>query len=165
MSEQKQAAAPQTVTLSKEQFDALIGRVQSLEEKSKGGIETAALRIGKNFQERMKNPDQNLEQVNTIMVDEPAEIGSVMLHDKCPFCIKMHKGKQTILDLTNGGKYSCRRCGKHWAPWAIFPEDGSDGPLEYNVLLERNGGEKPEYEAWKKLKDAKAGLPVANEVI
>jgi len=159
----KQAVPNDNVTLSKEQFDALMGRVSDLEKKSKGpGIETTAMRLERDFRKQNMPENQNEVQKSIKVVDQPATEGGVMLHDKCPYCIKFHEGKDTILDQTNGGKYACRRCGKHWAPWAIFPEDGSEGPLPYNILLERNGGEKEAYDGWKKLQDAKAGLPVAN---
>lgn len=142
---------PETVTMTKEQFDALMGRVDSLEKKSKGpGIETTAMRMEKNYREINKTEDINQVRKAIMVKDEAATIDSVMLHDKCPFCIKYFAGLPTILDQTKGGKYACRRCGKHWSPWAIEPEDGSEGPLAYNILLERNGGDREAYAQWVK---------------
>lgn len=171
-------ADKEMVSVTKEQLDSLIKkateangiaqRLEALEKNSKGpGLETTSHRYAKIYKDGLSvdtpaTQAKNRESIT--VVEEPGTIDGEYVKDKCPFCIKNHAGKPTILDVTNAGKYSCRRCGKHWAPWAIFPEDGSDGPLEYNVLLERDGGDKKEYEAWKKLKDAKAGLPVTNTI-
>ena len=156
----------ESVTLSKDQFDELMGRLKEVEQRAKAsGTETTFMRYEKEFKKNIdadspKKREQDMLKIQ--VVEQPATIDGEYVKDKCPACLKFRPGMDTILDLTLGGKYSCRRCGKHWSAWAIFPEDGSDGPLDYNILLERNGGEKEEYMNWKKIQDAKAGVPVTN---
>jgi hypothetical protein len=168
----------ETVTLEREKFDRLLTRLDALEKAekdraSKGpGIETAAMRLLRDSENRMREEPQAIQQAKLKLVDEPAtNDGNMPLvnQDKCAWCLKQHmklyaeakKAGQTyeVLDLTNGGKYACRRCGKHWHPWAIFPEDGSEGPLPYSIHLER--GDKDKVEELEKLRAAKAGLPVS----
>ena len=54
--------------------------------------------------------------------------------DICPFCAE--KKAQNVCDVTKGGKWACRTCGKHWFPWAIGKK--------YSLLLEQGEREKVE---------------------
>ena len=54
--------------------------------------------------------------------------------DICPFCAE--KKAQNVCDVTKGGKWACRTCGKHWFPWAIGKK--------YSILLEQGEREKVE---------------------
>lgn len=162
-------ADEKNVSMTKEQYDFLMSqtkqnaemlkRLEKLEQSPKGtGLETTAMRYSKAYKDGLLHdtPESKKREAESIQVlDERSTIDGEYIKDKCPWCIKFHAGKPTILDVTNGGKYSCRRCGKHWAPWAIFPEDGSDGPLKYNILLERNGGEKEAYFEWMRNEELK----------
>lgn len=154
------------VVLSKEYHDKLVNdakaandllkRLEALEAKSKGpGIETAEIRYKKAAIDMLKVEDQSKVQDSIKVEDTPATIDGHYIKDKCPYCIKNHPNKPTILDLTLAGKYQCRRCGKNWSSWAIEPEDGSDGPLPYNITLERNGGEKEAYFEWARNQELK----------
>lgn len=53
----------------------------------------------------------------------------------CPFCEEI-PSKQNVCDVTKGGKWACRTCGKHWFPWAIGKK--------YSLLLEQGEREKVE---------------------
>lgn len=141
------------VMIDKSELKDLMNRLTALESKKGPGIETAEQRLLKSGAVGMKDPDQRKVQESIEVVDTQVVIDGTYIKDKCPYCIKFHKGKPTILDVTNGGKYCCRRCGKHWFPWAIFPEDGSEGPYEYNLLAER--GEKEKFEEFLKNQELK----------
>lgn len=160
----------EVVTMNKDYHDMLLAqakqsgellkRLEKLESAPKGGpgMETTAMRYSNIYKAGLlaETPEAKKREAESIqVVDERATIDGDYVKDKCPWCIKFHAGKPTILDVTLGGKYSCRRCGKHWAPWAIVPEDGSDGPLKYNILLERNGGEKEPYFEWVRNEELK----------
>ena len=53
--------------------------------------------------------------------------------DICPFC---EDKVSNVCDVTKGGKWACRTCGKHWFPWAIGKK--------YSLLLEQGEREKVE---------------------
>jgi hypothetical protein len=186
MAEEKLPKGP--ITLTPEQFSQLMEtanraaeRAEAAEKRAEAaeklaaskkgsGIETTAQRFERNMQERMFEEPRQKQEAKLKLMDEPANIGDqpMVNKDKCPYCIKFHaaiyeKAKQTgqtyeVIDLDHG-KYVCRRCGKHWVAWAIYPEDGSPGPMEYSLYLEQ--GNKEKVEEMEKLKKAKAGLPVS----
>lgn len=170
----------ETVTLTKEQFDQLTGsldflkaKVENLEKNPpKAGIETAQQRFAKDIHARMKGETNAEAQRSIVIVEEPAEKDGQYIVDMCPWCVKANKNKpegfdpktSSLLDITNGGKYSCRRCGKHWHPWAIFPETYfpeyglTKGPLPYSIHVEQGNFEKVENQL--KLEAARKGEPV-----
>lgn len=156
---EEMAENSEKVTIDKSELKTLMDRLTALESKKGPGIETAEQRLLKSNALSMRDPDQRKVQESIQVVDEPATIDGGYIKDKCPYCIKFHKDKPTILDVTTGGKYCCRRCGKHWFPWAIFPEDGSEGPHEYNLLMER--GEKEKFEEYLKTQELKKQAKVA----
>lgn len=149
-----------SVTIDRDKFDELMNRLSEVEKKSlKGpGVELAEHRLLRNSEERLREEPMMKQQEKITVIDKPAINGGEYLKEKCPYCIKNHKGKPTIQDLTKGGKYACRRCGKHWHSWAIFPNDGSEGPMEYSVHLER--GDLERVEEMERIKLARQGLPV-----
>ena len=134
-------------------------KLDAMAKANKAGVELAEHRLLRNPEALMREEPQFKQQEKITVVDVPATIDGAYVKDCCPYCIKVHKGQPTILDVTTGGKYACRRCGKHWFPWAIFPEDGSTGPHPYNILMER--GEKEKFEEWLKIQKLEANQKVA----
>lgn len=163
---------------SAERAEAAMKRAEAAEKqmnlmakKGGGGIETTAQRFEKDIAQRMYEEPKVKQEAKLHLSGDPStnalEDVPMVNQDKCPYCIKTHaklyaEGKEKgttyeVIDLHHG-KYVCRRCGKHWVAWAIFPEDGSPGPMEYSLYLEQGNREK--VEEMQKIKLAKAGMPV-----
>lgn len=161
MARPKKEQVPNTnVTLSREQFDELMGRMNTLEDKvaktNKQGIETSAQRLLNRPQPAELDPMEVQESIQVL--DQPATIGGKMLKDSCPFCKKFHAGLPTILDLTGANKYACRRCGKHWEQWALKPSPFTGKLYGYSEALEQGNKKRVEYA--ERIQLSKAGMAV-----
>lgn len=164
--EEAQEAVKSTMEVEKSFLKGLMDTMHAMElrleeaeknAKKKGGIETAAMRLSNKLM--AKEPDPLKVQESIEVVDVPTEMNAEMLHNCCPFCLKFHKGKPTILDKSDkSGKFACRRCGKHWYPWALVASETSGDKYPYTLALEQ--GDKQKVERMERIQMAKAGMPV-----
>ena len=158
----KEEAKPESVTLSKEQFDELVTRIDNAEKNAKKtvGIETSVHRLLSKPQP--PEPDPMTEQDKIEVVDELSLMNGKLIKNSCPYCKKYHADKLSIQDyIENTGNYSCRRCGKSWYPWAIKPSELSGESYTYSEALEK--GDKKLVEKRERFQMAKRGLPVEIE--
>lgn len=103
----------------KDRMDKLEAENQALKEKT----------------ERIPDADSNLfemEKRNKYAETHPEptvikkEAGFTGKENACPFC--NHNKHESLLDLTNSGRWSCRKCGKNWfeedlnLPWSLKME-------------------------------------------
>lgn len=142
-----------------DQMHGLTLRVEKAEseaKKNKGLVETSMQKLA--ARTRPVEPDPLKVQESIIVVDVPTTLDSQMLHNACPFCKKFHAGLPTIQDKTDSGKFACRRCGKHWWPWALAKSEMSGDEYPYSVALEQ--GDKARVEAQERIKLSRQGVPV-----
>lgn len=145
----------------KEMFDKMHDMEMRLSEAEKSakkgkGVETATMRLVAKAD--LREPDPEVAQKSIKVVDVPATMDSVMLHNECPYCEKFNKGLATIQDKTANGKFACRRCGKHWWPWALKPSETTLKKYPYSLALEQGDKKRVDYQ--ERIQMSREGLAV-----